>query len=57
MNPAPSKYSMYHVYLLKIGRAYSQLKTELQLVLRSMPYGKRRLNRKKVRDEDKSSGL
>jgi hypothetical protein len=29
MNPTPSKYSMYHVYLLKIGRAYSQLKNRI----------------------------
>jgi hypothetical protein len=36
MNPAPSKYSMYHVYLLKIGRAYSQLKNRITTGLKKI---------------------
>jgi hypothetical protein len=36
MNPAPYKYSMYYVYLLKIGRAYTQLKNRITTDLKKI---------------------
>jgi hypothetical protein len=36
MNPAPYKYSMYYVYLLKIGRTYTQLKNRITTDLKKI---------------------
>ncbi len=36
MNPAPYKYSMYYVYLLKIERTYTQLKNRITTDLKKI---------------------
>jgi hypothetical protein len=53
MNPAPSQYSMYHVYLLKSRKSNSLYNGYTTGLKKIEPRTFKVFNRKKVRDEQK----